>query len=84
MVIKIGLRIILRNVLLPASVCFAGLTPSESVDALVAEILQYHLTELTSLDLSAKYLTENEASQIIQAVVLQKAPLKTLNLVRMN
>ena len=57
---------------------FRTIDTNESVDALVAEIPQYHLTELISLDLSGKYLTSNEASQIIQAVVQQKAPLKTM------
>ncbi len=59
---------------------FRTIDTNESVDALVAEIPQYHLTELISLDLSGKYLTSNEASQIIQALVQQKAPLKTLSL----
>ncbi len=59
---------------------FRTMDVNESVDALVAEIPRYHLTELTSLDLYQKYLTEKEASQIIQAVLQQKAPLKTLDL----
>ena len=59
---------------------FRTLDTNESVDAFVAEIPQYHLTELTTLDLSDKYLTSEEASQIIQAVVQQGAPLQTLDL----
>ena len=59
---------------------FRTIDSNESVDALVAEIPQYHLTELNSLDLSSKYLTSEEASKIIQAVVQQKAHLKTLDL----
>ncbi len=57
------------------------LDTNESVAAFVAEIPQYHLTELTILSLSNKYLTSEEASQIIQAVVQQGASfLQTLDL----
>ncbi len=59
---------------------FRTIDIKESVDALVSEIPQYHLTELISLDLSLKFLTLEEASQIIQAVIQQKAHLKTLDL----
>ena len=59
---------------------FRRIYANESIDELVAEISQYRLTELTSLNLYNKYLTEDEASQIIQAVLQQKAPLKILDL----
>jgi Leucine-rich repeat (LRR) protein len=59
---------------------FRTLDANESVAALVAEIPQYHLTELTILDLSSKYLNSTETLQIIQAVVQQGAPLQTLDL----
>ncbi len=59
---------------------FRGIDANESIDYLVAEISQYHLTELATLDLSEKYLTSEEASQIIQAVVQQGAPLQVLDL----
>ena len=59
---------------------FRMLDTNESVDALAVEIPQYHLTELTILDLYNKYLTSDEASQIIQAVVKQGAPLQALYL----
>ncbi len=59
---------------------FRTIDPNESMDALVSEIPQYHLTELTDLILSNKYLTSEEASQIIQAVVRQRASLTHLDL----
>ncbi len=59
---------------------FRTLDSNESVDALVAEIPHYHLTELTTLYLYNKYLTSEEASQIIQAVVQQGAHLQMLDL----
>ena len=80
MVIRIGLRIIPWTALLPGLLYFEIIDRNESVDGLVAEIPRYHLTELTSLDLSFKELTSDEASRIIQAVVRQGASLKTLDL----
>jgi Leucine-rich repeat (LRR) protein len=59
---------------------FQTIDINESVADLVAEIPQYHLTELTTLDLSSKYLISEEALQIIQAVVRQGAPLQALDL----
>ena len=59
---------------------FRTINFNESVAALVLEIPQYHLTELTSLDLTNKYLTTDEASQIIQAIVQQGASLTSLDL----
>ncbi len=59
---------------------FRTIDINESVAALVAEIPQYHLTELTGLNLQNKYLTSKEASQIIQAVVQQRASLMNLDL----
>jgi hypothetical protein len=59
---------------------FRTIDTNESVVALVAEIPQYYLAELTDLDLSDKYLTTGEAVQIIHAVVQQGAPLINLNL----
>jgi Leucine-rich repeat (LRR) protein len=59
---------------------FRTIDINESITVLVGEIPQYHLTELTTLSLSNKYLTEEEASQIVQAVIQQGAPLQTLDL----
>jgi insulin-like growth factor-binding protein complex acid labile subunit len=60
---------------------FRTLDINESVAALVAEIPQYHLTALITLDLSSKYLNSTEALQIIQAVAQQGAPLQVLYLI---
>jgi Leucine-rich repeat (LRR) protein len=59
---------------------FRTLDTNENVDALVTEIPQYHLMELTTLSLFNKYLTSEEALQIVQAVAQQGAPLRTLDL----
>jgi Leucine-rich repeat (LRR) protein len=59
---------------------FRTLDVNESVDDLIAEIPQYHLNELTTLSLNNKYLTHDEATQIIQAVVRQGSLLQTIDL----
>lgn len=59
---------------------FRSIYANESLQELLNEIPNYHLTDLTALDLSYKYLTESEASAIIQAVIRQGAIIKTLYL----
>ena len=59
---------------------FRKMNANESIDSLISEIPQYYLRELTSLDLSFKYLTGEEAEKIIQAVIKQEATLQFLYL----
>ncbi|MBS0352176.1 MAG: leucine-rich repeat domain-containing protein, partial [Proteobacteria bacterium] len=59
---------------------FRSIDTNESIDDLIAEIPRYHLADFTWLDLASKYLTSEEASKILPAIVKQGAPLQLIYL----